>query len=367
MYVISFTFKNISIEKREKLALDKETAHRFYQSLKSHHITENVYLSTCNRTELFCEKNYEIVLREFSDITGVEQDELLQTARVYEGSRAYEHLFRVCAGLESMVVGEDEILHQIKLAYENADEEGMVGAEFHAAFQKAFNTAKSIKTNTLLSKSSVSVATLVAKAAHEVKEGKKSVLLIGAGGEIGTKILKDLVSYEEFEIYSTVHRRHLPEAFGHVIDYKERYEYLDRVDVVISATSSPHFTLTKKEAWEHGSTEKNRLFIDLAVPRDLDYRLGELENITLLTIDDFEAIAKENQSMKESEITGAEAMVDEGVEELKKQLLFQDFFSELDSLKKDYDSISKFIFDYKNEASAKELKSFIDVVKRLEK
>lgn len=366
MYVISFTFKNIGIEKREKLALSKEKLGSFYHYLKEKDIAETVYLSTCNRTELYCGKRFDVALKKLSECTGIDEDELLQIARVYEGSRAYEHLFRVCAGLESMVVGEDEILHQIKLAYENADEEGMVGTEFHAAFQKAFNTAKSIKTNTLLSKSSVSVATLVAKAAHEVKEGKKSVLLIGAGGEIGTKILKDLVSYEEFEIYSTVHRRHLPEVFGHVIDYKERYEYLDRVDVVISATSSPHFTLTKKEAKEHFSTEKNRLFIDLAVPRDLDYRLGELEQVRLLTIDDFETMAKENQSMKESEITGAEAMVDEGVEELKKQLLFQDFFSELDSLQKDYKSISKFIFDYKNEASAKELKSFIDVVKRLE-
>ena len=364
MFVVSINFKTASEDLRGRLSLSDEDALDYMKRLRQDGVKECVYLSTCNRLEVYGVGEYQKATRLLARYTDTNVSELRDYLLVFQGEDALRHLFRVTSGLESMVIGEDEILGQVKRAYFQAQSAGCLGEEFHPIFQAALGAAKRVKTETLLSKTSVSVATIGAAYCHKFFEGPKKVLMIGAGGEIGKKMGMDLLSYGDCEITATIHRTHMSDPRIRAIPYESRYQAVDEADIIISATRSPHYTLTAAHLKE--LTPRRRLFVDLAVPRDLDEEIARLPGVSMISIDDFQKLAKENNQVKMTQMAVAEEIIDEAMDDLVKENLFRKFMPRMEGLTSRHTGgIAHFIFEYKKEASARELQTFINVLERM--
>ncbi len=363
MFALSINFKTANVSLRESVAFDDNKAADLLSVLKSNSITECVYLSTCNRCEIYGVGDAYNVIKIFSDFAGISNDIIKNHIFVYEGKDAVRHLFRVCCGLESMVLGEDEILGQIKRAFALSLDNGFTAYELNTVFKSAVTTAKKIKTQTLISKSSVSVATLAAAKCHKFKRGKKTVLILGAGGEIGSKVLKDLASYNDFDIFATSRESHIASDKATVVPYADRYDYVDTADIIISATKSPHFTIVADKLQQSIKVVKPRLFIDFAVPRDIDENINKIQNVNLMQIDDFKELAKRNSEIKIAELKTAEDIMLEDIDVLQKELTFH---SMLAKIKNTDDEIRHFIYNFRDTANAVEFDSFINVLAKME-
>ena len=226
IFVISTNYKNAKAVFREKMALTPCQAGRLQGACKEAGIEESVYLSTCNRCELYGKGDYGQALTLLSGETKTDVSELKGCILIKQGEAAIRHLFHVASGMDSMVIGEDEILGQVRRAYLSAKDGGFTGFYFNTVFQAALEAAKRVKTQTLLSKSSVSIATLAAAQCHRFLEGKKRVLLMGGSGDTGRKVIKNLLSYGDCEITATVRESHsLPEGVR-IVPFADRYLYM---------------------------------------------------------------------------------------------------------------------------------------------
>ena len=234
-----------------------------------------VLLCTCCRTELYITGTPDKAVELLSELSGVPEGRVRSCSMQFDGEGAVRHLFRVASGIDSAIVGEDEVLGQLKNAFAFSAERIRLSDRTNIIFQSAVTTAKRIKTQTALSKTSVSHATLAAKmAAHSAAE--PLVMLIGASGNTGTSLLKNLLSYRNVRVLATM-RSHsgavvLPDSPAlTVIPYERRYEYISGCDCVVSATTSPHTVISAERLEAPG---KPQLFIDLAIPRDRRRSLG---------------------------------------------------------------------------------------------
>ncbi|MBQ3969066.1 MAG: glutamyl-tRNA reductase, partial [Clostridia bacterium] len=300
MNCISISHKKADVSVRKSLSLSKEECRQLIRYINKADISrECVVLSTCNRTEIYyTDDRNDDIIDALARHTGLTPSFLLKYVMVYCGDKAVKHLFRVACGIDSMIVGEDEILGQTKTAYSIAKEENAVGYETNVVFQAAVACAKRIKTETLMSKTSVSAATLAANEAAKISD-HVSVLVIGASGKIGMSTLKNLLSFKNVTVKATLRRnmakkKELEELGVSIVDYNERYNYIADSDCIISATSSPHYTVTACDLQKNLKDSRQRLFIDLAVPPDIDGSAASLNGVKLMNIDYFETLAKEN-------------------------------------------------------------------------
>ena len=201
--------------------------------------------------------------------------------------------------------------------------------------------AKRIKTDTDLAKTSVSTATLAVKAAEEALGGLqgKRIMVIGGTGQIGGIVLKNLYSMKGLHIYSTIrnialtHDAHQKSETSQVIDYRERYSYVDEMDVVISATSSPHYTLTYSKLRDQIHTNKPRVFVDLAVPVDIEEAVTEIPRTFLYNMDDFEALARANNQAKKQAAREAGEILKEYQEDFLRWMIFQQAMPQMEQTK----------------------------------
>jgi glutamyl-tRNA reductase len=359
MFALSLNFKTANILLRESFAFDDEKALRLLNIFKSNNINQCVYLCTCNRCEIYGVGDEYTALKIFCDFANVSNDSIKSNIFVFSGKSAVTHLFRVCCGFESMVFGEDEILGQIKKAFAFSQNNNLTDYELNTIFKSAITSAKKIKTQTLISKSSVSIATLVAYKCHKFIDGKKNVLVIGGSGDIGSKIIKDLISYNEFEIYASSRENHIAKNDIHIIPYADRYEYVNRADIIISATKSPHFTIVADKFSDNITDSKKRLIIDLAVPRDIDYDIKNDYNNILMSIDDFKAIADKNKQIKLDEYKTAEDLMNEDIDTLLKELSFHTLLPKIQNIESD--ELKRFIYMFRDTANANEFQSFAKV------
>lgn len=289
-----------------------------------------VLLCTCCRTELYMTGSTDIAVSLLSELSGVPEGRVRGYSMQFDGEGAVRHLFKVASGIDSAIVGEDEVLGQLKNAYAFSAERIHLSDRMNIIFQSAVTTAKRIKTQTAISKTSVSHATLAAKlAAHFVQE--PVVMLIGASGSTGTSLLKNLLSYKNVRVLATM-RSHsgavvLPDSPSlTVVPYEERYEYVRQCDCVISATASPHTVITVDRL---ETPCKPQLFIDLAIPRDIDPEAADIPGITLRSVDYFQELAAGNDQLKHDSVEQAKQMITEDIDELKKTLLMHDIQPEL--------------------------------------
>lgn len=284
-----------------------------------------VLLCTCCRTELYITGSSDEAVRLLSELSGIPEGRVRGYSMQFDGESAVRHLFRVASGIDSAIVGEDEVLGQLKNAFAFSADRIRLSDRMNIIFQSAVTTAKRIKTQTALSKTSVSHATLAAKmAAHSVPE--PVVMLIGASGSTGTSLLKNLLSYRNVKVLATM-RSHsgavvLPDDPAlTVVPYERRYEYISGCDCVISATTSPHTVITAERL---ATPVKPQLFIDLAIPRDIDPAAADIPGVTLRSVDYFRDLAADNDQLKQDSVEQAKQMIAEDIDELKKTLLMHD-------------------------------------------
>lgn len=341
MFCISVSFKKTPLDMRQKFAFSWEEQKEFLKQLKEkQRITGGVIVSTCNRSEIYFtgeENPVEFVENALSAWKQIEIEKIKKYCLYYAESKAVRHLFKVTCGLDSMVLGEDEILHQVKEAYLFANNQGYTNSDLNIIFQGAFNCAKLSKSNTKLSNTPVSIGTLTANVIEDYlcgdekqqRDKKGTVLVIGATGKIGSIVAKDLIA-KGISVIGTSRKRHKQDGFFlpdnmEWVDFESRYEYICQVDAVVSATASPHYTLTAEEFQNKTEKGKKQLLIDLAVPYDMDKEIGRLSGITLLDIDYFKSLSRENNNIKLGEMEKAKHILKECTEEVLKKLYLRDF------------------------------------------
>lgn len=391
--LVSISHKTAPMHIRALVAFDEAQRLCLMEDIKSHaSVAECVVIATCNRTEIYTYSEKADSEREIFEWV---QDCLVRAAsagtdisqvlRFYRGERAEHHLFEVACGLDSMVIGEDQILGQVKEAHRQAMENNMCGTYLNAFFRYAVTAAKRVKTDTKLSKTPVSTASVCIKAARDYVGGLcgKKVMVIGASGKIGGIVVKNLLSDYKPELYvtmrdvketKTVTDSHSGSSYTH-LPYDERYSYIDQMDVIISATSSPHYTLTYEKVRQAVSDDKRRAFMDLAVPPDIESRIGTLPGAGCFNIDDFSKTAKENNDKKLREAAEAEEILEKYETDFKKWMLFQQSFSDIQRVKEetieDYKTkgidraINKLFFKIREHADAKTLESFLDCLSKM--
>ena len=282
----------------------------------------------------------------------------------YEGKSCLTHLCRVVCGLDSAVLGEVEIIRQVKQAYLAAKECGQTDAEMNMVFQGALRLAKEVAETSQMTRLPVSVGTLACTAALEFRADtnmnedtdatenitsnemdtiadsnrqredseEKHVLIIGAAGQMGSIVMRDLLDADaKVQIVGTSrkHKQALQKIFSHErvqwVHYDRRYEYLDWADVSISVTDSPHYTFLADKVAEIRKEIKPQLFLDLAIPRDIDAEIGRLSGCVVKDLDYIKSLATENNRKKLSEAKKIELLIEEHVDEMQKLLAFRAF------------------------------------------
>lgn len=344
IYLLSLSHKSTPLEVRSLFSYTEEQKEQVLRELLSFDcIEEAVLISTCNRMEIYCYGQHamEQMERVAIKVAGAEVvSNMGQYIRRYQKDKAVHHLFQVVAGLDSAVIGEDQILGQVKESYDFSHERGFTGVYLNTLFRHAVTAAKRVKTDTLLSKTSVSTASLAIKAAEKKLDGLagKKVMIIGATGKIGNIVLKNLNSMQGIEIFVTMRNHAGMDKLGHgavgqMIPFEERYQWMNQMDVVVSATTSPHYTLTTDCVLEQLKTKKQRVFLDLAVPLDIEESIGETVDNTYYNMSDMTELARQNNEKKQAEIQTAEKIMEEYESQFFKWFLFQTSRSELEQLK----------------------------------
>jgi glutamyl-tRNA reductase len=323
LIVIGLNHKTAPIEIRERLAFPEDGIEKALSQIKSLPLLkENMILSTCNRVEIYAtvqetEKAILDLKGFLSRYHGLSLKEFEKNLYLLVGEEAVRHIFRVASSLDSMVVGEPQILGQIKSAYNMAAEAKTSGLILHRLLHRAFHVAKRVRTETKIGNSAVSVSFVAVELAKKIfgTLEKRTVLLIGAG-EMCELAARHLVSggIEKVLVTNRTYERAVTlaqEFRGEPISFEEIHRGLRMVDIVISATDSPQYLLHHEEVAKVIKDRKQKpiFFIDIADPRDIEPKVGDIENVYLYNIDDLQKVANDNIQDREKEAQKAEAIV----------------------------------------------------------
>ncbi len=325
--LIGLNHKTASIELRERIAFSNEEVIQSLEALNSiSTVNEALLISTCNRTEIVVTSkdipNTEVLIKNYlSDFKKITLKQLDQSLYIYTSDEAIRHLFRVASSLDSMVVGEPQILGQIKAAYETATQQQSTGAILNRLLHKAFFTAKKIRNETGIGNSAISISYAAIELGKKIfgTLEKKSALLIGAG-EMAELAVEHLIRNKADDIFvcNRTFKRgvDLSDKFnGTAIRFEELKDHLQIVDIVISSTGATDFVITREMVKSIMRARKNRpiFFIDIAVPRDIDPDINRLNNAYVYDIDDLEGIIDDNIEERKKEAIKGERIVDEAV------------------------------------------------------
>ena len=328
--LVGLSHKTAPVEVRERLAFENGDMAEALRSLVSYDgISEAMIISTCNRVEVLVEASDETAAREFlCSYHRVPSDSIANYLYTHRNHDAIRHVFRVASSLDSMMIGEPQILGQVKEAYRQAHDAGTVGMHLRPVLDRAFVVAKKVRSETGIAQSAVSVSYAAVELARKIFGNLKgkSVMIIGASkmGELSAKHLKRagvsmvLVTNRTFE-----NAVELAQRFdGAAIPFEHMNDHIDRADIVISSTGAPHFVITKHQAEHIIRQRKNRpmFVIDIAVPRDIDPAVNEIDNVFLYDIDDLQQVVDDNIKERMSEADRAEAMVDHEVQSFASNL-----------------------------------------------
>ena len=355
-------------------------------------IEEAVLISTCNRTELYCSgtpenQNFIRMQHVLLAAAGIEKNSethmvVLDAFRRFSDKNAIHHLFCVAAGLDSAVLGEDQILGQVRNAYFLAMESGYTKTTFHCLFQSAITAAKRMKTDTILSKSSISTAGLALKTAMECQQDLpvKNVMIIGASGKIGSIVLKDALDFQGLNIFITArhelpHPLHGQDMRYTVIPYEKRYEYMPDMDIVISATASPHYTVMKEHFLAQNPPVKKRVFFDLAVPADIEPEMSQVPETVCYSMEDMQELARQNNAAKLEALPKAKAILSKYEEQFVKNMAFGEALPAIAALSERaqealgqesaYSLVHKFVCQAKKNCDADEFVQFTKILNKI--
>ena len=350
---IGMNHETAPVELRECLAKDPAHADRALAMMRELScVKEGMFLSTCNRVEAVftteqTEEAKSSIVSVLSELGGMPSETFASSLFTYEDQDAVRHIFRVASSLDSMVIGEPQILGQIKEAYASATKEKTTGVILNRLLHRAFHTAKRVRTETGISDAAVSVSYAAVELAKKIFydfKGKK-VLLIGAG-EMAELAARHLLSQGVSSI--TVANRTFQKAVevaqgfkGVPVSFEEIGARLLEADIVISSTAAPGYVITHDQV--KGSMKKRRnrplFFIDIAVPRDVEPEVNDLENVYVYDIDDLKGIIQVNLSQREEEAVKAERIVEEEVIKFEQWLKTLEVVPTIVSLKEKAETI----------------------------
>jgi len=328
--VIGLSHNSSPIAVRERFAFEEARLPAALQLLKDSRLAEEaVILSTCNRVEIYAVTSSEFrqacnALKEYLVTCHDYRDPLTDEIYAFNEPQSIQHLFKVACGLDSMVLGETEVLGQLKKAYDVALKLGHTGGRLNKAFQKAFNVAKQIRTETNIQRGSVSVGSVAVELAEKIFTtlGERDVLVIGAG-DTSEKTARALLSRgaRSIIVSNRSYDRALAlaaELGGRAILFEEWAKEFPKIDIIISSTAAPHHVLDRAKLEPMMKSRRNRplLVIDLAVPRDVDPAVNFMENVFLYNVDDLQTIADDYLKQRKEEIARCEEIIREKAEGL---------------------------------------------------
>ncbi len=330
MYVLltGINHKTAPVEIREKFAFAATELNSAYDQLKTEDVEGLVILNTCNRTELYAtakdidvgQKHLKSFLLSYSGLSAEEIEEYIYQPNCYE---AIDHLFRVSSGLDSMILGETQVLGQVKEAYQKAREIKASDGVLNSLFQKALYVGKKVRTETAIDQHPVSISYAAVELAKKTLGSlqDKTVLVVGAGeiGELTTKYLL-LNGVKSVIISNRSYEKavEMAKSFnGRAVRFDQLAEELRQADIVISCTAANHYVIREDNCLEVLLSRQGRriMLIDIAVPRDVEPALGNIEGVYLCDIDDLhDAIDTSFASRKRAAITANEIIDEQLIE-----------------------------------------------------
>ncbi len=331
--LIGMSHKTADVEMRESFSFSEDDINEFLKKIRSDNIKEAVCVSTCNRVEIYfasedIQDSVESIIKHLEDISSISRDKFKDNIYKKYSKDAVHHLLTVSSSLDSMVVGENEILGQVKDAYRKSTDDKCTGQVLNRLFHQAFKTAKRVRTETEIAKNPLSVAYIATELAKSIFEdlSKRKALLIGAG-EMGELILKYLTKYNIDEIIIANRSFHNAERIAakinreaHIITLDDVKPKAGDVDIIISSVFAPNFIISPIEAKSIVKKRKNQplFMIDIAVPRSIDPDTGNINNIFLYNIDDLKSIADDNLKSRLKEVELAKQLIESDLENFLK-------------------------------------------------
>lgn len=323
--VLGISYKTAPIEVRELFSFSQETLELGVRQLNNqNHIEECVILSTCNRVEVYAvSENVELCLesikRFISEFHNIPEERLSPYIYYSIGHMAVRHLFNVASSIDSMVVGEPQVLGQVKQSYKVASSQGTTGVILNRLFHTSFFVAKRIRTETGIGSHAVSISYIAVELAKRIFDdlSRRSVMLVGSGemAEIAAQHLiragiNDLyIASRKFENAVELSEK----LNGNSIRFDEAFYHLKDVDIVIAATGSQDFIIKPNHVKEALKLRNNdpMFLIDIAVPRDIDPRIEDISDIYLYDIDDLKNVSDENIKTRKESLSKAEVIIHE--------------------------------------------------------
>ncbi len=344
---LSFSHKKAKVEEIERIIKDPN----LLSILTSCSFSEFAFVTTCNRFEVYAySENVASKLEKLAKELGIEN------AEFYFGENCLRHLMRVCAGIESMIVGENEILGQVKESICRCEELGFAGENLRRIFSKAIQVGSKVRRETEISKRALSIGSAAVELAERVLgslEGKK-VLVVGAG-EMGELVARSI--RKDVETIFIANRTFLKAEMlakrlnGIAVKFDRLEEFLRVCDVVISATSAPHVVITRETVERAmAGREKKLVIIDIALPRDVEDSVKSIRNVELFTIDDLREISERNLISRLSEVKKAEEIIERELAHFKVYLKELEAKRAIDAM---YSLAGKFIDEEVEELCAK--------------
>lgn len=323
LLALGINHKTASVDLRERVAFSPEKMKQALTQLENHpEVHSGVIVSTCNRTELYCDVTQQgpgLMIDWLSKFHQINTEELMPSLYFHEEQAAVRHLMRVSCGLDSLVLGEPQILGQVKQSYSDSRDSQVIQGMLEKLFHKTFTVAKRVRTETDIGGNAVSVAFAACTLAKQIFESleEATVLLVGAGEtiELVSRHLVEQGCNRLIVANRTKERaENLAQEFGaEVISLPEIPEHLHRADIVISSTASPLPIIGKGMVEKAIKARRHQpmLLVDIAVPRDIEQEVGELSDAYLYSVDDLHSIVEKNREQRKVAAIQAEAIVSE--------------------------------------------------------
>lgn len=372
--LLGISYKTASIEKREALSFSKEEIVPFADFLqKETGISDMVLLSTCNRTELYFTQNkydrltaIEKVTSAFKQFKNAEQQCSRYLYHKFDID-AVKHLFYVAAGLDSMIIGEDQIIGQIKDAYMHCTKAALTDAILMRLFQKSFEAGKRARTETGIKLGNLSVSSVAVElCAQELGDLKDKSLLIVGAGDTGSLALQNMV--KKGIGHAAIINRTKETAIALASRYNaEVYSYLslqsqlEKSDVIIVATGAPHHLITSgmvKKAM--AKRDKSQIYIDLSVPRNIDEKVADLSEVKLFAVDDLQKVIEENTEKRREAAEKAEVIINEVAEDFNNWMLSRSLRPAIKTISDNLEEVYRQELESFKHIESKEIKNAVD-------
>ena len=345
--------KSAPVEVRERLAFDEHAIGEALQELKRRPgFDEGMILSTCNRVEIAvtCDDSLaevNAVDQFIADTRHVDRGWVVPYLYRYQDRDAIRHLFRVASSLDSMVVGEPQILGQLKSAYALAKQHGSVNGFLDTLVTRAFSVAKRVRSETEIGANAVSVSYTAVELAREIFGSlkDKKVMVVGAG-KMSEAAARHLHRSGVSQIFVTNRTRERAEEMaklfdGKIVDYTAFVGFLPEVDIVIASSGAPHYILTKNDMRKVIEARRNKpmFLIDIAVPRNIEPTANKLDNVFLYDIDDLQKVVDSNVKDRMKEAAEAETIIAEEVDRMVTRLQSREVVPTIVSLQEQLESM----------------------------